>query len=71
MRDSDKTNIIAIVIAVILAISVILIADHAIVIVGTANRIWNIEMFVLVSTTIGCIRISPLVSCKAVAMGCR
>lgn len=54
MKDNDKTNIMAIIIAVIIAVVVIMISDKAIVVVGTANRIWSIEVSVLGAATAGC-----------------
>jgi hypothetical protein len=55
MQDNDITNIMAIVIAVIVAVVVILISDNAIVVIGTANRIWAIEVSVLGAATVGCL----------------
>jgi hypothetical protein len=55
MKDNDITNIMAIVIAVIVAVVVICISDNAIVVIGTANRIWAIEVSVLGAATVGCL----------------
>jgi hypothetical protein len=55
MKDSDKTNMITIVIALIIAVAVILISDNMIVVIGTSNRIWNIEVSVLGAATAGCL----------------
>lgn len=55
MQESDKANIISMTIGVIIAVAVICISSSAIVVVGKANRIWAIEIFVLTSVTTGCL----------------
>jgi hypothetical protein len=55
MRENDKANIISIAIAVIIAGAVIVFSNSEIVVVGKANRVWAIEIFVLTSVTTGCL----------------
>ena len=53
--SNNETNIIVIIIAIIFAIVVIWFSDHALNVHGTADRIWNIELFVLGSVTTACL----------------